>query len=695
MGARWCVHFLKMTLSTEQLNPTPARWWRLAPLLLFGAALALRLFRLTSQSLWLDEGGTWETITTHSWGSLLADLGSARAGYPLYHLLMKGWVLLAGDAVWALRLPSALAGALVVPLTYALGRRLGGVWVGLIAAGLLLVHPFALWISQDAKAYSLLMALVVWSLIALVDLLQVGEARRRDWLAWLALLAALLMLHRLALLLVIGQVALVGWYGPLRGRLRRIAQLAPLALMLGLALGLTFGLRQDPNAPPVGTTINPVPALWELLGFFTVDRTSAGLHWLAGLALLVVALGGVGLYQQRRRGAALAGRLLLTCGLLPLGLYLAALALGAPLFEPRYISFLLPLWALALAYGVAAPALSGSEGRRWPRGAGLALLLGLQLAVLLSKPYGLWSGAVVKEDYRGAITELARRVTPGDGVIVHPAYIGSLYRYYAPRVTPDPLPAAQAFGRAGAVGYDQKEFDNDYSALLAGKRRGWLLIAPLNAQTIDPPNPQYPQDDMGRVGINFMTADLNDKWRCQDEPYRVFNGLRLLCQSFPAPLQADSLELGGAWPIPASATATFGAGLDLLGYEFAPWSADGSALAGGTLPIRLSWRTRAPLAADYRMFVHLVPTLGAPVAAQLDTAPLNGGLPTSRWPLDRPLHDEVAVPLPADMAAGRYLVVLGWYDPAIAGVEAQRLPVSAHSGPAEGTIIELGTIEVR
>jgi hypothetical protein len=685
-----------MTTSAKQPTPAPPRWRYLAPLLLFGAALALRLFRLTAQSLWLDEGGTWDTITTRSWGSLLADLWSARAGYPLYHLLMKAWVALAGDSAWALRLPSALAGALVVPLTYALGRRLGGVWVGLIAAGLLLAHPFALWIAQDAKAYSLLMALVVWSLIALVDLLQAGETRLRAWLAWLALLAALLLLHRLALLLVIGEVALAGWYGPLRGRARRIAQLAPLALLLGLVLGLTFGLRQDPNAPPVGTTINPAPALWELLAFFTVDRTPAGLRWLGGLALLIVALGGVGLYRRRRHGSALAGRLLLICGLLPLGLYLAALALGAPLFEPRYISFLLPLWALALAYGVAAPALIGLERRRWPRGAGLAaLLVGLQLVALLSKPYGLWSGAVVKEDYRGAISELARRVTPGDAVIVHPAYISPLYRYYAPRVSPDPLPPAQAFGRAGAAGYDQKEFDNDYSALLAEKRRGWLLIAPLNAKTIDPPNPQYPQDDMGRVGINFMTADLNDKWRCQDEPYRVFNGLRLLCQSFPAPLQAGSLELSGAWPVPQSATATFGAGLDLLGYEFAPWYADGSAVAGGTLPIRLSWRTRAQLPADYRMFVHLVPALGAPVAAQLDTAPLNGGLPTSRWPLDRPLHDEVAVPLPADLAAGRYLVVLGWYDPAIPEVDAQRLPVSAHSGPAERTIIELGTIEVR
>ena len=672
-----------------------------APTIFFILALAVRLFRLTAQSLWLDEGGTWDTITTRSWGDLLADLGSARAGYPLYHLLMKGWIAVAGESEWALRLPSALAGALAVVLLYQLGRRLGGARVGVVAATLLLLNPFALWLAQDAKAYSLLLALAVWSLLALVNALEHGG--RRCWLLWIAMLVLLLLTHRLALLLVIGEVTLVAWHGSLRGRWRRVVQFVPFALVIGLGFGLYFGLRQDPNAPPIGANVNPITALRLLLERFTVDRTET---WTS--ALMIIFLLGFGLlWRHNDAHHVFARRLILATFALPLGLFLLALAAGAPLFEPRYVSFLLPLWVLPLAWlfkkqksesknQKAAGATNHRPLAPSPKflaPALLALVLAGSIWALLAQPYGLWSGAAVKEDYRGAISALARRVVPGDVVVVHPPYIGPLYRYYAPRVSPDALPPAVAFGRVGALGYDQKEFDNDYSALLAGVPRGWLLIAPDNARTVDPPNPRFPQDDMGRVGINFLTADLNNKWRCLDEPYRSFNGLRVMCQSFPAPLQPNSLEMAGAWPIPTSNTATWNNALDLLGFQFASWSS--GVRAGGTLPISLTWQTRMALPTDLRMFVHLVPAIGAPVAAQLDAAPLGGGLPTTRWPLDQPIHDEIAVPLPATIPTGTYIVVLGWYDPGIPDVEAQRLPVTAQTGAGGANYIELGTVEVK
>ncbi len=92
--------------------------------LLFACALALRLYGLGAQSLWLDEGGTWAEVTGKSWPALLAELGSRTAAYPLYHLLLKGWVGLAGDSEWALRFPSALAGAGAVVAIYLAAREL-------------------------------------------------------------------------------------------------------------------------------------------------------------------------------------------------------------------------------------------------------------------------------------------------------------------------------------------------------------------------------------------------------------------------------------------------------------------------------------------------------------------------------------------------------------------------------------------
>src|SRR5436309_4123915 len=86
-------------------------------LLLFVIGLALRLYRLGTQSLWLDEGGTWAEVsgrTGKGWSALLGELFSQDAAYPLYHVLLKAWIALAGDSEWALRFPSALAGAATV-----------------------------------------------------------------------------------------------------------------------------------------------------------------------------------------------------------------------------------------------------------------------------------------------------------------------------------------------------------------------------------------------------------------------------------------------------------------------------------------------------------------------------------------------------------------------------------------------------
>ena len=64
---------------------------------------------------------------------------------------------LAGDAEWALRLPSAVAGVLSVLVTFLLGRRLYSAREGLIAALLMTVLWAPIYYSQEARAYSFLL----------------------------------------------------------------------------------------------------------------------------------------------------------------------------------------------------------------------------------------------------------------------------------------------------------------------------------------------------------------------------------------------------------------------------------------------------------------------------------------------------------------------------------------------------------
>src|SRR5215203_2620309 len=148
----------------------------LVPGLLFVIGLASRLYRLGAQSLWLDEGGTWSEVTGRTgkgWLALFGELWSKDAAYPLYHILLKAWVTLAGDSEWALRFPSALAGAAAVVVMYYAALELvrpttddreppllrfsASPLLPLMAALLFAISPFALWYAQDAKVYSLLM----------------------------------------------------------------------------------------------------------------------------------------------------------------------------------------------------------------------------------------------------------------------------------------------------------------------------------------------------------------------------------------------------------------------------------------------------------------------------------------------------------------------------------------------------------
>ena len=88
-------------------------------------AAALRLPTLGSQSLWLDEVLTGN-LTRGSLGDLFHVVAQQEANPPLFYLLEWAWTRIAGTSEFALRLPSALCGIALVPVGYAIGKRLAG-----------------------------------------------------------------------------------------------------------------------------------------------------------------------------------------------------------------------------------------------------------------------------------------------------------------------------------------------------------------------------------------------------------------------------------------------------------------------------------------------------------------------------------------------------------------------------------------
>src|SRR5215210_1747579 len=132
----------------------------LGPLLALAAVMllasVLRFYGLEIQSLRFDELETWRYAIKSPPGILEATGVSGSDPHPPgYYLFIHYWMQLAGDAEWALRLPSAVAGVLSVLVTFLLGRRLYSAREGLIAALLMTVLWAPIYYSQEARAYSL------------------------------------------------------------------------------------------------------------------------------------------------------------------------------------------------------------------------------------------------------------------------------------------------------------------------------------------------------------------------------------------------------------------------------------------------------------------------------------------------------------------------------------------------------------
>lgn len=125
------------------------------------------------------------------------------------------------------------------------------------------------------------------------------------------------------------------------------------------------------------------------------------------------------------------------------------------------------------------------------------------------------------------------------------------------------------------------------------------------------------------------------------------------------PIAVDWFRIG---PPPAPPAVTVGAtwqnGLTLVGHDELP----AALTPEQTLTLRTVWQTTTPVTTDYTLFVHLLDPTGQ-IIAQSDRAPEGNFYPTSGWPIGDWAMGDTVLQLPAMLPAGRYRLLLGWYDP--------------------------------
>jgi Dolichyl-phosphate-mannose-protein mannosyltransferase len=226
------------------------------------------------QSVFADELSTYWISATHGLGGVLSLMYStgrihhAEITPPLSFL--ASWLTTrAGHSPELLRLPALIAGTATIPLVYLLGLRTVGRRAALLASALTALSPFMIYYSAEARAYGLLMFLVVGSTLSMLLALDTG--RRRWWVLYALCSAAAFLTHYTCLFVLGVQLVWLLWTQPATRRPALLANAGAALLVVPWIPGLIEDLR------------SPTVKILSALSAFTPNAIRIDVqHWSIG-----------------------------------------------------------------------------------------------------------------------------------------------------------------------------------------------------------------------------------------------------------------------------------------------------------------------------------------------------------------------------------------------------------------------------
>jgi hypothetical protein len=650
------------------------------PLAIVLCAFALYLYRLDNQSFGFDEGWTSYAIH-HSWPEMWSVLIPDNHP-PLYYVLVKGFAELAGYADFPVRFFSAAFGTLSVAGLYALGHRLGSRLTGLVAAW------FGAWLScqvyygQEARMYSLLIALITLSSYSMTR--TSDPARHRGWqIAYVLTTCAALYTHYFAALLILAQnVAWLLWHLPyltraIRNRLGPSGARTDLAPAPDGTAASSSGARFSQQAgrwflgqaailvlylPWLPTAIrqvfigqgtwwrNPLPSaiilqdMWR--SFILGPRRPMGVPILGpqmGAVTLTLIVGLLFGWRRQVRGWSLAVLMLLGPAAL-----IVLIGSRLPVYTSRYALVAVPGLALVLGFGVSSCWNMLGDKRKWlARTAALTLLAAATIGPL-GQLYAYYHDPQYwREDFRRAANYVMDNSGPGDAVIL----LGCsqpIMQYYQGKA------AIVRFPQQGDSVQDEQQVASLLRSAIHDDSRVRLIM--YSWETVDPQG--------------LVEGQLRSHCELKGEHWQTETGHRpIRIINFGACDTAFSIEprtaIDAAWDDQISLSA----------YSLNHFD------PGRQAHIVLWWKTLRRPDKNYSVFVHLVDAKGQMIT-QFDKLPLSDFYPMRSWPLHVDQRDDYPLKIPAHADLDGASLVIGLYD----HQTGQRLPVIQDGAPAGDAI---------
>ncbi len=191
--------------------------------------------------------------------------------------------------------------------------------------------------------------------------------------------------------------------------------------------------------------------------------------------------------------------------------------------------------------------------------------------------------------------------------------------------------------------------------------------------------PSFPSDLIPWIDTDYVVFYVNQVQRARPDPVamRFFHHhepeytVRLKGMDYAwvhrVPENAPALALD----IPRDLEVDFADRIKLWGYDLPRRVC----AAGDEIALAFYWQSLSKMTENYSILLHLVDREGN-LRAQYDTWLDRGNFPTSGWVKKKVMLDQHDLVIPAHLPAGRYRLVVGWYDPAT----MRRLPLRGAAG---------------
>lgn len=428
-------------------------------------AAAARAFRVGHESLWLDEGFTFERVTAPSLSDVILH---PDVHPPLYALLLRFWIRIVGTSEAGLRSFSAVLGVLAVLAAHRLALRLFDRRTALATAVLIALNTFQLHYSQEARSYSLLAAETALSFLFFLDVIQ--RPTRRAYVLFAVASVVALYTHLFAVLTILAQNAFyfLHW---LRNKNRRAFDVGPW-MACQLAVALTFlpwliVLARQASVIDGNFWIGR-PTLATLVDTFR--GFAGGTALLAAFTAAAVAVAVRTLRTgDARSGASIAILVLwLSIGV---GVPFVFSLVSTPIFVPRYVIGSSLAFAILAAHGLA------SLRTGWAR----AVVAGA-VAILSAGSLFDYYAHPRNEQWREAVGHVSSEAWAGDLLVLHPHKCLGVLSYYFQRTDVDLL----AFPKPGELAHGiEREKSNwvtderaaELEAAVRNRPRVWVVVS--------------------------------------------------------------------------------------------------------------------------------------------------------------------------------------------------------------------------